>query len=80
MIEVCHGVDVIEVCALRLARELSVDLGGGLGGILSIGSCGTDLINEILLVLNPCLLVGFWGEEARDTVFSEVFTALILVP
>lgn len=74
----CHGVDIVEICALRLARELSVDLGGRFGGIFGVGGCGTDLIDEVLLVLSPCLLEGFWGEEARNTVFGEVFASLVL--
>lgn len=59
MVEVCHGVDVIEIGALRLAREFSVDLSGRLGGIFGVDGRGTDLVDEILLVLKPCLFESF---------------------
>lgn len=55
----CHGADVVEVCTFRLAGEFFVHLIGEFGGIFGVGSCGVDLVDQVLLVLSPCLTVGF---------------------
>lgn len=77
MVEVSHSIYVVKICAFRLAREFSMNLGGGLGSIFGVGGRSTDLIDEILLVLSPCLTKGLRGKETRNAVFIEVFASLI---
>lgn len=74
MVEVGHGADVVEVGAFRLTGELFVHCVGEFVGVFGVGGCGVDLLDEVFLVLGPCLLVGSGGEEAGDTGVGKVFT------